>query len=109
MCITPQGAVQDPPLLLQGKKFGWADRYRYLGVTIVTERNYVREYEEKLCTKALSRAFLGSRTLRPLGWYEVTRDLWKSVVVPSLTFGNAILCLLSMTWQALEVYQREAG
>ncbi|KAH6947624.1 hypothetical protein HPB50_020325 [Hyalomma asiaticum] len=77
---------------MEGKHIGWVDSYRYLGVTIVAERNYVREYEEELRAKALSRrAFLGSKALWAFSRYEVTRELWKSVVVPALTFGNAVL------------------
>ncbi|KAH6921404.1 hypothetical protein HPB50_027608 [Hyalomma asiaticum] len=35
--------------------------------------------------------------------YEMTMELWKSVAVPALTFGNAVLCLSSTTRQALNV------
>ncbi|KAH9378443.1 hypothetical protein HPB48_013927 [Haemaphysalis longicornis] len=41
--------------------------------------------------------------------FEVLRGLWKMVVVPGLTYGNAVLCLSTGTREALERRQREAG
>ncbi|XP_037526208.2 retrovirus-related Pol polyprotein from type-2 retrotransposable element R2DM [Rhipicephalus sanguineus] len=110
MRFTPWEAVRDPTLLLQGKEIEWADRYKYLGVTVTATMNYICGYEKELRAKALKRrAFLGSRALWAFSRYEVTRELWKGVAVPALTFGNAVVCLSSATRQALEVRQREAG
>ncbi|KAH6947304.1 hypothetical protein HPB50_018362 [Hyalomma asiaticum] len=41
--------------------------------------------------------------------FLLTRDLWKAVHVPGLTFANAVLCLNVTTRQWLERGQREVG
>ncbi|KAH8025265.1 hypothetical protein HPB51_005616 [Rhipicephalus microplus] len=55
--------------------------------------------------------------LIPLAFFEegtltstdiLTREVWKSVVVPALTFANSVLCLSSGTRQSLEVRQWDA-
>ena len=41
--------------------------------------------------------------------YEVVRGVWKGVMVPGLTFGNAVLCMKSEIQSSLEVRQRSVG
>uniref|UniRef100_G3MST8 Tick transposon n=1 Tax=Amblyomma maculatum TaxID=34609 RepID=G3MST8_AMBMU len=41
--------------------------------------------------------------------YEVVRGVWKGVMVPGLTFGNAVLCMKSEVQSGLEIRQRKVG
>ncbi|KAH7932036.1 hypothetical protein HPB52_024979 [Rhipicephalus sanguineus] len=97
-------------LMLQGNPIEWTSTYRYLGVTLSAAPHYTHHYESELKPRAMrKRAFLNSRALWAFNKFEVTRELWKSVAVPALTFANSVLCLSSGTRQSLEVRQREAG
>ena len=50
-----------------------------------------------------------NRALWNYNRYEVVRGIWKGVMVPSLTFGNAVLCMRSEVRARLEVKQRGVG
>ena len=41
--------------------------------------------------------------------YEVVRGVWKGVMVPGLSFGNAVLCMRSEIQAGLEIQQRSVG
>lgn len=97
-------------LILQGNPVEWTNTYRYLGVTLSAAPHYALRYEKELRPKAIrQRAFLNTRALWAFNKFEVTRELWKSVAVPALTFANSVLCLSSGTRQSLEIRQKEAG
>lgn len=111
MRYAPEGDdVDDTRLSLQGNGIERVVAYKYLGVTLTAAPCYTQGFEEELRKKAVARrAFLGSRALWGFSRFEVARELWKSVAVPALTFGNAVLCTAASTQRALEARQREAG
>ncbi|KAG0427352.1 hypothetical protein HPB47_025592 [Ixodes persulcatus] len=97
-------------LSIHANPLPWVDRYKYQGINLQTGHHYLLEHETKV--KAKSRRNKGIATAKAL-WgynrYEVIRAVWKMVAVPGLTFGNAVLCLSSCTYQYLEVRQMEVG
>uniref|UniRef100_A0A6G5ADS5 Putative tick transposon n=1 Tax=Rhipicephalus microplus TaxID=6941 RepID=A0A6G5ADS5_RHIMP len=48
-----------------------------------------------------------NRALWNYNRYNVVRGIWKGVMVPGLTFGNAVLCMRSEVQARLEIRQRE--
>lgn len=97
-------------LTVQGKPIPFATTYRYLGVDLTTEPDYLAAHERKLRGKALrNQNVLRARILWTFNRMEVIRSLWKMVHVPALTFANAVLCLSSATREYLERRQREVG
>ena len=84
--------------------------YKYLGVWINEEENYLRTYEEQLKIKGKrNAAIMKHRALWGYNKYEVVRGIWKGVMVPGLKFGNAVLCLKSDALSRLEINQRTVG
>ncbi|KAM7290562.1 hypothetical protein ISCGN_027182 [Ixodes scapularis] len=55
------------------------------------------------------RNILRRRSLWSCDRYIVTRELWKAVAVPGLTFGNSVICVPSELRTYLERRQREVG
>nr|XP_050025368.2 uncharacterized protein LOC126520614 [Dermacentor andersoni] len=86
------------------------NKYKYLGVWINNGIEYLTEYEKYLTTKGnRSAAIIKSRALWNYNRYEVVRGIWKGVMVPGLTFANAVLCIRTETRQQLEIRQRGVG
>ncbi|XP_050042484.2 uncharacterized protein [Dermacentor andersoni] len=86
------------------------DKYKYLGVWINNGIEYRTEYEKYLTTKGnRSAAIMKCRALWNYNRYEVVRGIWKGVMVPGLTFDNAVLCMRAETRQQLETRQHGVG
>ncbi|KAG0424794.1 hypothetical protein HPB47_028015 [Ixodes persulcatus] len=115
------GKPREDPMLKDdttGRQLGPRETIRYIEERVrsmlagsSTDAVDENEWEEGVVEReAKSRRNKGIATARAL-WgynrYEVTRAVWKMVVVPGLTFGNSALCLPSGTRQYLEVRQRE--
>ncbi|XP_077531313.1 uncharacterized protein LOC144143430 [Haemaphysalis longicornis] len=84
--------------------------YKYSGVRIKEGNNYLRNHEEQLRVKVKrNAAVMKHRALWGYNKYEVVRGMWKGVMVPGLTFANAVLCLKSDVPSGLEVNQRTVG
>ena len=86
------------------------DKYKYLGVWINNGAEYLREHERYVMTKGnRNAAVMKNRALWNYNRYDVVRGIWKGVMVPGLTFGNAVLCMRSEVQARLEIKQRGIG
>ena len=86
------------------------DKYKYLGVWINSGADYLAEHEKYVTTKcSRNAAVMKNRALWNYNRYEVVRGIWKGVMVPGLTFGNAVLCMRSEVQARLEIKQRGVG
>uniref|UniRef100_A0A6G5AG55 Putative tick transposon n=1 Tax=Rhipicephalus microplus TaxID=6941 RepID=A0A6G5AG55_RHIMP len=86
------------------------DKYKYLGVWISNGTEYLREHEIYVTTKGnRNAAVMKNRALWNYNRYDVVRGIWKGVMVPGLTFGNAVLCMRSEVQARLEIKQRGIG
>lgn len=106
------GAQQPTPTwCLQGAPIQLVTTAKYLGVRLTTGPSYyLAEHESALKVRApRSKGMLVRQSLWSFNRYEVTRALWKLVVVPGITYGNAVLCLSSGTREFLERCQRWVG
>ncbi|XP_049522539.1 uncharacterized protein LOC125945030 [Dermacentor silvarum] len=84
--------------------------YKYIGVGINNGAEYLTEHEKYVTAKgSRNAAVMKNRALWNYNNYEVVRSIWKGVVVTSLTFGNAVLCMRSEVRARLEVKQRGVG
>lgn len=48
-------------------------------------------------------AIMKNKAVSNYNRYEVKRGIWKGIMVPGLTFGNAMLCMQSDVHAILEV------
>ncbi|XP_077507480.1 uncharacterized protein LOC144118407 [Amblyomma americanum] len=86
------------------------DEYKYLGVWINNGAEYLTEHEKYVMNKvSRNAAVMKNRALWNYNRYVVLRGIWKGVMVPSLTFGNAVLCMGSDVQARLEIKQRGVG
>ncbi|KAH6930787.1 hypothetical protein HPB50_018395 [Hyalomma asiaticum] len=93
-----------------GDQIQWDTEYRYLGVILSTSGDLLGVHEENLRRSSQRAAnVLRRKRLWGCNRFLLTRDLWKAVHVPGLTFANAVLCLNVTTRQWLERGQREVG
>ena len=87
-----------------------ATKYKYLGVWICGGAEYLSEHEKYIIGKGnRNAAVMKNRALWNYNRYEVVREIWKGVMVPGLTFGNAVLCMKSEVHARLEIKQRGVG
>jgi hypothetical protein len=66
----------------------------------------VADNKQKLVKAARGKQMVQMKALWSCSRYVVTRDLWKGITVPALTFGNAVL-VQTATEARLESIQRE--
>ncbi|MDJ1305866.1 MAG: reverse transcriptase domain-containing protein, partial [Candidatus Midichloria sp.] len=86
------------------------NKYKYLGVWISDDTEYLNEHEKYVTSKSnRNAAVMKNRALWNYNRYEVVREIWKGVMVPGLTFGNAVLCMKPEVQARLEVKQRGVG
>ncbi|XP_075730750.1 uncharacterized protein LOC142774246 [Rhipicephalus microplus] len=86
------------------------DKYQYLGVCICNGTEYLREHEIYAMTKGnRNAAVMKNRALLNYNRYDVVRGIWKGVMVPGLTFGNAVLCTRSEVQARLDIKQHGIG
>ncbi|XP_049269103.1 uncharacterized protein LOC125757570 [Rhipicephalus sanguineus] len=101
---------QDSKHRIQEVALEIVDKYKYLGVWISNGAEYLREHERYVATKGnRNAAVVKNRALWNCSRYDVVRGIWKGVMVPGLTFGNAVLCMRSEVQAKLEVKQRGIG
>ncbi|KAH9364396.1 hypothetical protein HPB48_012133 [Haemaphysalis longicornis] len=106
------GAQQTTPTWrLQGATIHLVLTAKYVGVRLTTGTNcYLAEHETELKARtSRSKGMLVRQSMWSFNRYEVTRALWKLVVVLGITYANAVLCLSSDTREFLERCQRWVG
>ena len=95
---------------IQQKLIHPVKHYKYLGVTLSDREGYLGDHEVHLKLKGRrNAALMKHRALWGFNKYEVVRGIWKAVMVPALTFSNAVLCLKSEIQSGLEINQRAVG
>ena len=95
---------------MQGKTVLEGDEYKYWGVVLTNSKTYLDKFEQNLLKKAqLFRNILRAKSLWTFSKYRVTREIWKMVGIPKITYANAVLCVGVRTLQRLNVIQREVG
>ncbi|KAG0422491.1 hypothetical protein HPB47_001687 [Ixodes persulcatus] len=98
------------PFILQGAAIPVCTKYRHLGLTLSATENYLAEYHQNLRTSSVrKRNILRRRCLWSCDQYVVTRELWKAVAAPGLTFGNSVISIPSELREYLERRQRDVG
>ena len=77
---------------------------------IKEDTDYLSEHERHTTGKGnRNAAVMKNRALWNYNRYEVVREIWKGVMVPGLTFGNAVLCMKPDIQARLEIKQRGVG
>ncbi|KAH6946677.1 hypothetical protein HPB50_014516 [Hyalomma asiaticum] len=109
--LQPSGSPPGADIYLPGgDQIQWDTEYRYLEVILSTSGDLLGVHEENLRRSSQRAAnMLRRKSLWGCNRFLLTRDLWKAVHVPGLTFANAVLCLNVTTRQWLERGQREVG
>lgn len=98
------------PLEIQDTVIEHVEKYKYLGVWLNEGRKYLKEHEDIVIKKGKrDSAIMKHRALWNYNRYEVVRGVWKGVMVPGLSFGNAVLCMRSEIQAGLEIQQRSVG
>ncbi|XP_064456905.1 uncharacterized protein LOC135367541 [Ornithodoros turicata] len=97
-------------LTVQGTAIPYQETYTYLGIDIATTQTSLQDYEQKIRAKAQQAIKYLNRMARWSFHYPlVLRELWKTVVVPTITYANGAVCIYSNTREFLERKQREIG
>ena len=97
-------------LEIQSKPIPVVESYKYLGIELSADRDYLKTHWEKLsekADKAIQR--LNARTLWSFNKFEVSKVLWKATAVPQLTYCNAVIKMPIRLRNKAEVRQRDAG
>src|SRR5690606_3811275 len=95
---------------LQNQDIEMSNRYKYLGVVLTNEENYLKENEKNLRNRAVKQKhILHAKALWSFSRYQVLRSTWKAVAVPALTFANAVLTYEQEFLNFLDVQQREVA
>ena len=95
---------------IQGKQIQVGTEYKYLGIWLSNRKNYLDLHEQNLIKKAKRKlGGLSSKAFWSYNRFEILRTIWKSIGVPSLTTGNAILVIKSEINQKLDTIQRQVG
>lgn len=98
------------PIRIQQEAIPLVNKYKYLGIWLNEGKGYLNAHEEHLKLKGRrNAAVMKHRALWGHNKYEVVRGIWKGVMVPALTFSNAVLCLKSDILSGLEVNQKAVG
>lgn len=99
-----------PVTLPSGETIAQASEYRYLGVILSGSTGTYTLHEEHLRNSSKrASCILRRRCLWGCNRYLLVRELWKTVHVPALTFGNAVVLVSAPTRAWLERGQREVG
>lgn len=97
-------------LVLNGEQAQVQESYKYLGVVLTNKPEYLSDHYTHLRQAAVRGTnVLRKRNLWSCNRFLVTRELWKAVVVPGLTFANAVLCVPGTVREVMERRQREVG
>ena len=102
------GAAIETDVLIQGQLLPIAKEYKYLGICLNTGENYVKTdncYRIQLAERG--NAVVKMRSLWTFNRYIVTRNLWKTVIVPGITYGNAVIVRDRNTEAQIERCQRD--
>ena len=105
-----QDPSHDRDLKIQGMNVPIVQTYKYLGIELSADDDYLSHHGEKL-TKAANTAIqrLNARSLWKFNRFEISKTLWKATAVTQLTYCNAVITLPKRIQNLLETRQRDAG
>ena len=90
--FTPGISEINAVLKVQGRDIKSGTQYKYLGVEFSNHDNYLVTQQKIVRDKAIKyKNMLQAKGLWAYSRFDVIRTLWKSVAVPGLTYGNAVL------------------
>ena len=102
------GKAIEGDVLIQGQLLPTAEEYKYLGIYLGTGTNFVKKdnfYRIQLAERG--NAVVRMRSLWTFNRYIMTRNLWKALIVPGITYGNAVIVRDRNTEAQIERYQRD--
>ena len=102
--------ILDRDLCIQGLQIPLVESYKYLGLELSAEKDYLAQQWVKLtetAKKAIQR--LNARTLWSFNRFEVSKILWKATAVPQLTYCNSVITMPRRLRNLVDVRQRDAG
>lgn len=87
-----------------------ARTYKYLGIELSADENYLLAHEKVLHEKTKnSLQQLRAKSLWKFNRFEISKVMWKATAVPKLTYCNATIVVNKQTQNMLETSQRSAG
>lgn len=97
-------------LNISGLPLPEAKSYKYLGIEMMADENYLLAHEKALQEKAkVSLQQLRAKSLWKFNRFEVSKVMWKATAVPKLTYCNAAIVINPQLENKLETSQRSAG
>lgn len=97
-------------LKICNKDLSEAQSYKYLGVELNADENYMAVHENALKGKAVtSLQQLRAKSLWKFNRFEISKVMWKATAVPKLTYCNGATVLSSQVQNKLETSQKCAG
>lgn len=101
---------KDITFTIQGNTIKKTATYRYLGITISDQKNYLDKHQElllKQSNRLKGRVWhLSRHSYNP---YRVGRTLWKTLAVPAITYAGDTLAYSTQTVRCLDRHQNELG
>jgi len=90
-------------IFIQGKPIPILQEYKYLGILFSTNKEYLRNDNfHRVQLAERGRSLVQMRSLWSFSKYIIARNLWRSVVVPGVTYGNAIVDRDGLTQKKME-------
>ncbi|KAH7952920.1 hypothetical protein HPB49_002620 [Dermacentor silvarum] len=95
---------------LQGNLIKKTSEYKYLGVTLCDQPNYLYHHQNALVKKSNRlKGNIWNLARHSYNPYTVGRTLWKAIAVPATTYADDALAYSSETIKCLERHQIELG
>jgi hypothetical protein len=108
--IMSGGREQREKLKMGNMELDRTEEYVYLGITLGTGENYLKEQEKRTMKKlGMYAGLIKNKSFYSYNRYEVSRILWKGVAVPGLTYGNNVIVLGAEIEEQLERTQNRMG
>ena len=77
-------------LEIQGHQIPVSNSYKYLGIILGGDKNYLQEQEVAWEQKAKNRLLqMHAKSLWGFSRFEISKIQWKSTAVPALTYANS--------------------
>ncbi|XP_018497555.1 uncharacterized protein LOC108865225 [Galendromus occidentalis] len=100
----------DKNLFIQGKIIPKERTYKYLGIHLSTDANYLED-QEKIWKEKTRKALyqLHAKVLWKFNRFETTKIQWKATCVPALTYCNTVTVMSNTLRKNIESAQRQAA
>ena len=93
---------------VQGRSLPLVHEYKYLGIVLSSDFDYTRsDAGLRLNLAKKGRGLVRMKSLWAFSRYIMARNLWKALVVPGITYGNAVITSNPVFETKLEQMQRE--